>query len=139
MYGQSDYLRMKRLGCFCKPYIKYNGYRIHPSLHFAGGRRKYLCDLLENSNAILIPEGGQWEVKPIKHTPEKWNFEEFPDKFKKYFESMITSNPDLEKNYLKYVYATGMPKTIPDWLHYLWMESNVKEEKTRQDPAPPPI
>lgn len=44
-----------------------------------------------------------------------------------------------KETYLKYVYATGMPKTIPDWLHYLWMESNVKEEKTRQDPAPPSI
>ncbi|SBV98517.1 hypothetical protein [uncultured Dysgonomonas sp.] len=139
MYGQSDYLRMKRLGCFSKPYIQYNGYRIHPLLYFGGVRRRYLCDLLENSNAILVPEGGQWEVKPIKYTPEKWNFKEFPDKFKKYFESMMAFDPALEQNYFKYIHETGMPTTIPDWLHHLWMESNTKRDNTEHDPEAPSI
>ncbi|MBF0649141.1 hypothetical protein IR083_09945 [Dysgonomonas sp. GY75] len=139
IYGQNDYLRMKRLGCFCKPYIQYNGYRIHPLLHFGGGRRNYLCDLLQNSNAVLVPEGGQWEVKPIKHTPEKWDFKEFPDKFKKYFESTMKLDPGLEKNYLKYIYDTGMPTKNPNWLHHLWIENNTIRERIRQNPESPSI
>ena len=132
-YGQNNYLRMKRLGCFCKPYIRYNGYRIHPLLHFGGGRRSYLNDLLQSNKPILTPEGEDWNIHPIKLAPEVWKFEEFPDKFKQYFESVV----DLEKSYINHIRDTGMPTAIIDWLHHKYMENYIIKRNIGRKPEIP--